>query len=309
MNKLSLSFRNTLILLIYIKNEVIKVKWWEALSKPSQLADRVQEGKCSELNFFAQKVFPLIEACDAEEKFKVMSLLRDNECPLLEEEVFSGCLSDPLIQARQAVEALKEATPTLDVTLSQLLNKIAEYDLLPIPTKLKSFVGSEIAVKATDSAQENDTSLNQIEEEVDDVDDDVDDDEIDAWSKALELPLSQIKGYRDYLEENSPYRTHQGVKGNEFERVMVIMDDDEAGGFMFSYEQYFGAKKPSEDSLRKQREGKETGLERTRRLFYVTSTRAKSSLAHVIYTSDVEAVRTKLISDGFAREEEVIVIN
>ena len=86
---------------------------------------------------------------------------------------------------------------------------------------------------------------------------------------------------------------------------MVIMDDDEAGGFMFSYEQYLGAKEPSAATKKKRDAGEETGLDRTRRLFYVTSTRAKRSLAHVIYTSDVAAVRANLISRGFANENEI----
>ncbi|MBF4228033.1 ATP-dependent helicase, partial [Vibrio anguillarum] len=109
-----------------------------------------------------------------------------------------------------------------------------------------------------------------------------------------------------YIDENSIFRTHQGVKGNEFERVMVVMDDDEAGGFLFSYEQYFGAKELSQASQKKRDAGEETGLDRTRRLFYVTSTRAKNSLAHVIYTSDVPKVRKNLIERKFALESEII---
>ena len=116
----------------------------------------------------------------------------------------------------------------------------------------------------------------------------------------------QIRNYKNYIDGNSTFRTHQGVKGNEFERVMVVMDDDEAGGFLFSYEQYFGAKELSRDSQKRREAGEETGLDRTRRLFYVTSTRAKNSLAHVIYTSDVAKVRKNLIEKRFAREGEVI---
>jgi len=122
----------------------------------------------------------------------------------------------------------------------------------------------------------------------------------------LETDFFQIQNYKDYIDDKLIYRTHQGVKGNEFERVMVIMDDDEAGGRSFSYEQYFGAKEPSRESQRKRDAGEETGLDRTRRLFYVTSTRAKSSLAHVIYTSDVTKVKDNLLKRKFAREDEII---
>lgn len=89
---------------------------------------------------------------------------------------------------------------------------------------------------------------------------------------------------------------------------MVVMDDEEAGGFLFSYEQYFGMKNLSASSQKKQDAGEETSIERTRRLFYVTSTRAKNSLAHVIYTSDPNSLKEKLIERKFAADGEVKII-
>ena len=80
-------------------------------------------------------------------------------------------------------------------------------------------------------------------------------------------------------------------------------------GSCFSYEQYFGAKEPSASTIQNIKAGKETGLDRTRRLFYVTSTRAKSSLAHVIYTSDIASVKTNLLKRHFAREDEIVCDN
>ncbi len=90
---------------------------------------------------------------------------------------------------------------------------------------------------------------------------------------------------------------------------MVIMDDDEAGGNMGSYEQYFEAKNPSEETLRKQNAGEETILDRTRRLFYVTSTRTKSSLALVIYTTDVDKMRQVLNDRKNAISREILTWN
>ena len=84
------------------------------------------------------------------------------------------------------------------------------------------------------------------------------------------------------------------------------MDDEEAGGFLFSYEQYFGTKELSRESQKKLEAGEETGLDRTRRLFYVTTTRAKNSLAHVIYTKDVDKVKRNLLDRKFAFESEIV---
>ena len=277
----------------------------DALSKSSRIKDRIYEGDNSELNFFSDTVLPLVEASQAEDVFEVMTIIRNNESPLLEESVFSGNESDPLLAARKAEKALRSTVSNSDVSLQDVLAVIAEHNLLPIPPKLKSFV-----------AMENDTTPDiEIDVDPDTVASDTPappettqkDDEFDAWESALETPFQQILGYRNYINNNSIYRTHQGIKGNEFERVMVIMDDDEAGGFMFSYEQYFGAKELSASTIAKIKADEETSLDRTRRLFYVTSTRAKKSLAHVIYTADVEKARQNLLSRKFATEEEVLL--
>ena len=169
--------------------------------------------------------------------------------------------------------------------------------MLSIPVKLQSFVPV---------SEESNAEPTEVMVEAEEEPEEEDDSEISAWAEALEIDFFQIQNYKNYIDDNSIFRTHQGVKGNEFERVMVVMDDDEAGGFLFSYEQYFGAKDISKASQKKLEAGEETGLDRTRRLFYVTSTRAKSSLAHVIYTSDVEKVKENLIERKFAQENEII---
>ena len=77
-------------------------------------------------------------------------------------------------------------------------------------------------------------ALNSKEEEVD-----KDDKESLAWVRALQLPLRQFKAYDDYVHERTPYATHQGVKGLEFPRVLVLIDEEAAKGNMFSYEKLF----------------------------------------------------------------------
>ncbi|AEI93860.1 ATP-dependent helicase [Roseobacter litoralis] len=274
----------------------------DALSKSRTIKERLYEGDSLELNFFSNTVLPLVEAGQAEDIFETMKILRDNKSPLLHETVFSENELDPLLAARTAEGALRSTISNSDVSLRDVLAVIAEHNLLTIPSKLRSFVTIQNEVlPVIDLEFDNDTAVQETSETPSD------DDEFDAWAAALETPFQQVQGYRDYSTGNSIYRTHQGVKGNEFERVMAIMDDDEAGGFNFSYEQYFGAKVPSAEILAKDKAGEETGLGRTRRLFYVTSTRAKRSLAHVIYTADVEQVQQNLLARKLATEGEILL--
>jgi len=280
----------------------------DKLLKSDKIKDRIYEGENTELNFFSRIVFPLTEASLSQSGAEVMSILREAKSPLLETTMLEGNKEDPLVVARAAEHAFKDVVSNDKANFREVLEVLAEYNLLRIPYKLRAFV------KTSD---ENEPSLDQLLEveglnfeiELPDVveqPDEPDDSEIAAWVEALETCFFQIRSYKDYIDENSIFRTHQGVKGNEFERVMVVMDDDGAGGFLFSYEQYFGAKEPSRASKKKRDEGEETGLDRTRRLFYVTSTRAKASLAYVIYTSDVSKVRENIIERKFAREGEII---
>lgn len=274
---------------------------WDKLSKSDKIKDRISEGDNAELNFFSDVVFPLAEASLNENPPVLMSILREQDSPLLEAGILEANKDDPLSIARAAEHAFNDAISKDRVSFRDVLEVIAEQNLLRIPEKLQSFV------KAT--ADEADTSLGQDQEMPKANEGKPDDSEIAAWADALETDFFQIRHYKSYIGEDSIFRTHQGVKGNEFERVMVVMDDDEAGGFSFSYEQYFGAKQPSAASQRKRDSGQETGFDRTQRLFYVTSTRAKHSLAHVIYTSDIAKVRANLIERQFAQECEVICVS
>jgi len=277
----------------------------DALSQSGRIKDRIFEGDNSELNYFCRFVLPLAEASLKGSRFEVMSLLRSSRSPLIQESTFSENSNDPLKPSRLAEKALIEVVGNEAATFQQVLSVIAEHRLLPIPSKLKAFtalsetegIDSDLFFDLEIDVASESVAASQVAE--------LGQDENTAWSDALDTRFWQIRNYRDYIEENSIYRTHQGVKGNEFERVMAIMDDDEAGGFMFSYEQYLGAKVPSASTIAKMEAGEETGIDRTRRLFYVTSTRARNSLAHVIYSSDVNAVRDSLLEKEFATADEI----
>lgn len=58
---------------------------------------------------------------------------------------------------------------------------------------------------------------------------------------------------------------------------MVVISDDEARGFLFSYDKLIGTKAKSETDLENEVTGNDTSVARTRRLFYVTCSRAEES--------------------------------
>ncbi len=93
---------------------------------------------------------------------------------------------------------------------------------------------------------------------------------------------------------------------NHTRRVVVVIDDAEAEGFTtFSYDKLFGLKEKSDTDLRNERDGKETTIDRTRRLFYVTCSRAEDGLAIIYYTDDIQKAEKNIKTSGFFHDNEI----
>ena len=125
--------------------------------------------------------------------------------------------------------------------------------------------------------------------------------------EALEAPFDQIEKYDRYVRGVSQFDTHQGVKGREFPRVMVVVSDDEARGFMFAYDKLIGAQGKSKTDLENEATGKETTIDRTRRLFYVTCSRAKEGWALIAYSDSPERARKFVLAEGWFTEDEIVM--
>jgi len=179
-------------------------------------------------------------------------------------------------------------------TFHDVLNSIAESELFQVPENLAVFSGQPVADKTQ-----------VIEEEPDD---DAEN-KLAALRDFLATPFDQIASYAEYVSGTSPFGTHQGVKGLEFPRVMVVISDEEARGFLFSYEKLFGVKAKSDADLRNESAGQETAIDRTRRLFYVICSRAEESLAIVASSENPVAVQHHVISSGWFVPDEVEIIN
>jgi DNA helicase-2/ATP-dependent DNA helicase PcrA len=108
-----------------------------------------------------------------------------------------------------------------------------------------------------------------------------------GWHGLFLCPWVQLRRFKAYLAGESSLATHQVVKGSEFEHVMVVMDDEDAGGFLFAYDRLFGAP-PGDSDISNAGANKETSIDRTLRLLYVTCSRAKESLALVLWARDAD---------------------
>ncbi|MGO4355225.1 UvrD-helicase domain-containing protein [Rhizobium sp. RAF36] len=247
---------------------------------PDSLKEGLVDGTAWPLRPFINFLLPLAAAVRAEDEIEIMNLLRDK-----------GPLA-PLNPVGDFIEVLKRLhAATIEfnrlfsdpaTTIRQLLSFAVDATLMTVDERM----GRHLALPL-DPADELDP-------------------EHLPMKAFLSCPASELWNYRVYIEDLSPFATQQGVKGAEFERVMVILDDEEGKKqTLFSYGKYFGITELSKADHDNIAEGKDSVIERTRRLFYVCCSRAIRDLAVVMFVGDVVAAKDAVLAKGFFRPEEI----
>ena len=266
---------------------------FEVLSAVDGFRTSLLDGTLEPTRFFTHSILPLVIAQKMGDKFTTAKIIRERS-PLLSKDRLksSDRPIDQLRSAQRAVDGLMALLSEREPTCGELLECIAETNLFDIPDSLKAALAAR---RAGPDQASDDEQQDPLEETV------------RALVGFLECGFSVIQPYASYVAREASFDTHQGVKGLEFDRVMVVMDDGEARGLLFGYEKLLGAKAPTQADLKNRQAGKETSVDRTRRLFYVTCSRAKSSLALVAYSADPEAVRAHVVGNGWFAEDEVVL--
>jgi DNA helicase II / ATP-dependent DNA helicase PcrA len=240
---------------------------------PASLKDGLLDGTAWVLRPFMTFVLPLVIAARSNADFDVMSALRAY-CPLLGKERLTD-QNAPAVLSR-----LREDVPRLvamleppgGMTIRAVLTFINERELVSLDDRFGGYLASDGA-----GADDEDAGAEQA-----------------AVNAFLNCAATELWGYREYIEDQSPFATQQGVKGAEFAHVLVILDDEEGDYNLFSYGKYFGITPLSATDQKHLDEGTDSVLGRTRRLFYVCCSRAFQHLAVVLFVPDVAAARTAI---------------
>jgi len=250
---------------------------WEPLDRISKYTTSLRDGSLPSIRLFSRTIFPLYQANRADDQFGVMNIVR-RESPLLDAKRLKDMGSKQEGQLKKVKQLTHEFlnlwSENDDPSFLQVLQKATETELFSIPDELIPFVQSA---------------------ELPDDPNDKPSPETLAWRSVLNTSFSQIEMYDRYVNGTAPFDTHQGVKGLEFPRVCVIMDDSDTQWRQFSYEALFNVKESST-------------IEATRKLFYVTCSRAEESLALIAYTSAPDRVKSYAIDSGWFTNEEVLLL-
>ncbi len=248
------------------------------LSKVTKYQMTFLQGTVSELEFFTKEILPIADSIKEDGRI-ALEILKSNS-PLLSKKNIEKSYGLYLRCREETGTVAKKVND--DHSIREVVKAVRDSQLLTIPEVIR---------------QACELTPDEINDEMEE--------DLQAWVKVMDLPISMVRKYDDYVNQRTRFDTHQGVKGLEFERVMVIIDDSEAKGFMFSYDKLFGVKELTETDIKHIEAGEESSIDRTLRLFYVTCTRAKESLAIVMYTSDPNKVRNQAINKGWFAEQEI----
>ncbi len=270
------------------------MEMYEPLYQIDQFKNGLRDGTLPILRMFSDMALPVLVAKRSGQDFAAMAVIRKS-CPLLQRDALQAAGSDQKVnicEAKKAVEALIGLCDGKSPTFAEVLNCVATSNLFPIPEALYPYVTVDAPPTETDTMadgmmDENDESIPG------------------KMNEFLSAPFWQIEKYAAYVQADAVFGTHQGVKGLEFPRVLLVMDDAAAGGFLFSYEKLFGATPKSKTDIANAASGKETTLDRTRRLFYVTCSRSKESLAILAYSSEPKKVIKHAVAEGWFKDDEV----
>ncbi|WP_448723779.1 UvrD-helicase domain-containing protein [Pseudomonas farris] len=267
---------------------------FEGIFTPLYAVDHLRtgllDGTLPGTKFFVEMVMPILDA-GGDDGFALIEAVRARS-PLLEPKRMASSSSQfELIEhAGLAAQALIARFNGADPLLYDVVGELLSSCLLKVPETVA--LAYQAGITSDEPPDTSDRNLLEVH----------------AYRLALACPFSQMTRFAEYAAGLSPFDTHQGVKGLEYPRVMVIINDEEADGFLFSYDKLLGVKEASKTDVQNEQEGKDSSLSRTRRLLYVTCSRAEESLAIVAYSPNPELVKRWVVDAGWFEHSEVFLM-
>ncbi|WP_395054334.1 UvrD-helicase domain-containing protein [Flavobacterium sp.] len=108
-----------------------------------------------------------------------------------------------------------------------------------------------------------------------------------VYNRVKDIKYKEFQDLYNYLEGKTPFSTQHKVKGDEFDNVLVVLDNGNWNDYNFEY-------------LFTNRRDKASVLERTQKIFYVCCTRSKENLA-VFYHNPSDSIISKA-EDWFGKD-------
>ncbi len=236
---------------------------------------------------FLSFIMPVALARQEGREFEIMRLLRKHSPRFQPDAVATADTAGFLNALRDEIaEMVAMLEPSSGACIGDVVSSLKAKNLLELDDRYAALVETfaHTEEQITDPAPEN------------------------AALRFMQCDASELWGYRKYIEKLSPFATQQGIKGAEFEKVIVVVDDQEGRSNAFSYGKYFGVTPPSDTDQGHIDARRDSVIGRTRRLFYVCCSRALSDLVVIIFAEDIEQMRDAITAKAFFEDEYIHVL-
>jgi DNA helicase-2/ATP-dependent DNA helicase PcrA len=220
--------------------------------------DALTDGSDRRISFFLDKVEPLALAWEKGQIGETLGRLHG---------------AGHRLASRAAKSGVREALNTLMAnraagTVREVLETIRDRHLFPLTDDLALRLANPeplLTVDMDDAAKERaqqDATL---------------------YAAFFALPYQQVSAFAQFFMTNTPFSTKHGVKGDEFDTVLVVLDDAGAAWNFYSFDKYLSGADETANPGR---------AKRSRNVFYVCCSRARQRLA-VIDLAGASAAKTE----------------
>lgn len=117
----------------------------------------------------------------------------------------------------------------------------------------------------------------------------------------LAMSTSELLAYYEFASDHTPLSTQHGSKGEEYDDVLVVFDDIEAGWNMYSFNKLLTPAVAGE--------GTEGQLVRSRKLAYVCFSRACLNLRIFLFCKNANAAQKELVESGLFTDHQVQILS
>lgn len=211
--------------------------WAAYNSRGGFTQDRFQSGEDPIAAFFVKKIEPVIQAWRTGKVGRTLDRLNDRALPI------AGAAEKARVKA-----ALDTLIALIDsgATIEAVVKHLREAQLVTLYEDL------EIAIDGPVPPFEDGTPEAE---------------HYAFMAKLLAVPYAEVSRYCSVLQNSLPFSTKHGVKGDEFQNVLVVLDDTGANWNQYSFGKLLAGTDTSESREK-----------RTRNLFYVCCSRTKDKL-------------------------------
>lgn len=256
---------------------------------PDSIKQGLLDGTTWPVQPFVDFVLPLVAAMQDGNEFEAMNILR-LRCPRLKVSNLAGKNAAQLLhEIREAKLELVRMMTDEGCSIRDVAVHLRTTGLLVLDERLERVLGLQVSsVEGEGAGSEGGLPSDQ------------------PVHKFLDCPAPQLMSYGRYVSEGSPYATQHGVKGAQFDRVLVVMDEEENDYRLYDYEKVLGDANASAADRAAFANGEDNTWGRTLRLLYVCATRAKRSLAMVFFVENPSSTATHIVASGIFPEGSVI---